>query len=147
MTLVYVDASALLRAYFPDEPDHRVLWERLIDGEETVVSSELASVEVASAVRSAETAGRLQRPRDVLARFEADCGEGGRIGLIRLQPETVVPAAYRLVMQHRLRTLDALHLAVAIEECPVLAGDDDVVFVTRDREQAVAAAAVGFVVE
>jgi hypothetical protein len=67
--------------------------------------------------------------------------------LLRLRSDVIVPLAHRLVLDHRLRTLDALHLAVAIEECPVLAHGDDVSFVTRDEEQATAARALGFHVE
>jgi len=37
-----------------------------------------------------------------------------------------------------------LSLLYAWEECPVLAGDDGTVFVTRDEPQAVAAAGIGF---
>jgi len=45
-----------------------------------------------------------------------------------------------------LRTLDAIHLAVCTEECPDLAGDDEIIFVTRDSGQARAARALGLTV-
>jgi predicted nucleic acid-binding protein len=144
MTLLYADTSALARAYFEDERDHRHLRQRLLEGEEPVVTSELARVELASAIRAAAGAGRLRRSAGVLARFDADCGEDGPIALLRLRADAVLPVAYDLVLEHRLRTLDAIHLAVALEECPLLAGDDEVVFVTRDVEQAAAASALGF---
>jgi len=32
---------------------------------------------------------------------------------------------------------------VCVEECPAFAGDDTIIFVTRDREQAAAARALG----
>lgn len=147
MTLLYADTSALVRAYFEDEPDHRQLRERLLEGRGAVVTSELARVELASAIRAAASAGRLRRSAGLLARIDADCEEGGPIALLRLRAEAVLPLAYNLVLEHRLRTLDAVHLAVALEECPVLAGDDDIVFVTRDEDQAAAAAAVGYSVE
>ena len=47
------------------------------------------------------------------------------------------------MLEHRLRTLDAMHLAVAAEEAPALADEGEVVFVTRDQDQATAAAALG----
>lgn len=50
-------------------------------------------------------------------------------------------------MKHSLRTLDALHVAVALVQCPPIADGEEVVFVTRDHDQAVAAAAAGLTVE
>ncbi len=147
MTLLYADTSALVRAYFEDEPDHAPLRERLLEGGEPVVTSELARVELASAIRAAAAAGRLRRSEGLLARIDADCEENGPIGLLRLRAEAVLPVAYGLVLEHRLRTLDAIHLAVALEECPLLAGEDDILFVTRDEDQAAAAGAVGFSVD
>lgn len=147
MTLLYADTSALVRAYFADEQDHAQLRERLLEGEEPVVTSELARVELASAVRAAAAAGRFRRSAGLLARIDADCEENGPIALLRLRAEAVLPVAHGLVLEHRLRTLDAIHLAVALEECPVIAGNDDIVFLTRDEDQAVAAAAVGFSVD
>ena len=146
MSLLYADTSALICAYFADEPDHTELREALLEGDDPVVTCEIARVELASAVRAAARGGRLRRWRDVLARFDADCQEEGSIMLLRLRSESVLPAARRLVLQHQVRTLDALHVAVAVTECPSLAGDDDVVFVTRDADQAKAVEALGFAV-
>jgi predicted nucleic acid-binding protein len=146
VTLLYADTSALVRAYFEDESDHSLLRAQLLEGVDPVVTTELARVELASAIRAAALAGRLRRSAGLLARIDADCDENGPVALLRLRADTVLPAAYGLVLEHRLRTLDAIHLAVAIEECPVLAGDDDVVFVTRDEDQASAARALGFTV-
>lgn len=134
----------LLRAYFADEPEHDELRSMLLEGEEPVVTSEVSRVEMASAIRAAARGGRLRRWRTVLARIDVDCQQDGPIALLRLRPEVVFPAAYVLVLERRLRTLDAIHLAVAAEECPSLAGDDDIVFVTRDHDQAAAAATLGF---
>ncbi len=145
--LLYADTSAILRAYFAGEQDHAVLRALLLEGEGPVVTSEIARVEMASAVRAAAAGGRLPRWRRLLARIDADCGEAGPITLLALRPEIVLPTAYSLVLGHRLRTLDALHLAVAFEECPALAGGGEIAFVTRDRGQAAAAAAVGFAVQ
>ena len=147
MTLLYADTSALVRAYFEDEQDHGRLRERLLEGTDPVVTSELTRVELASAIRAASIPGRLRRSAGLLARIDADCAEDGPIALLRLRPETALALAYDLVLEHRLRTLDAIHLAVALLECPVLAGDEQVVFVTRDEDQALAAAALGFTVE
>lgn len=146
MTLLYADTSALIRAYFVDEPDHAVLRSLLLEGDDPVVASEIARVEFASAIRAAAAGGRLPRWRQLLARVDADCGEAGPIALLAFRSDVVLPTAYQLVLDHRLRTLDAVHLAVAIEECPALAGAGEVAFVTRDRDQAAAAEAVGLAV-
>ena len=66
--------------------------------------------------------------------------------LVALIPAAVVARAYGLVLEHRLRTLDAIHIAVALDEDAALATGDELVFVTRDTEQAAAAAAVGLAV-
>lgn len=146
MSLFYADTSALLRAYFMDEPDHEELRALLLEGSEPVVTSELARIEVASATRAAARAGRFRRWRQLVLRFDADCQEDGPITLLRLRPERIMDTARRLVLEHRLRTLDAIHLAVAVEECPPIAGDDEVVLVTRDAQQGEASRAVGLLV-
>ncbi|MBA2487996.1 MAG: hypothetical protein H0V36_01580 [Chloroflexi bacterium] len=51
-----------------------------------------------------------------------------------------------IVTDHRVPTLDAIHLAVAIEECPALADGEAIEFVTRDRDQAAAAVALRLMV-
>ena len=144
MTLLYADSSALVRAYFDDEPDHLDLEALLLGGRDPVVTSEIARVELASAVRAASAGGRLSAWREVLARVDADLGENGPIEPIDLRPDIILPAAYSLVVEHRLRTLDAIHLAVCAEECPRLASGGEIVFVTRDDDQAKAARSLGF---
>jgi predicted nucleic acid-binding protein len=144
VTLLYADTSAILRAYFADEPDHDELRALLLEGSDSVVTSEIARVELASAVRAASRAARLLRWRALLARIDADCAEAGPIALLALRPAIVLPRAYRLVLDHRLRTLDALHLAVALEEGPALADGGAIEFVSRDEDQAAAAGALGF---
>jgi predicted nucleic acid-binding protein len=143
VSLLYADSSALVRAYFPDEAGHTELRQLLLEAAEPVVTSEIARLEFASAARAAATAGRLPRWTQLLARFDRDLTEGGLIGPIDLRPDVIMPAAYRLVAEHGLRTLDAIHLAVCVEDCPAFAGDDAIVFVTRNSVQASAARALG----
>jgi len=114
----------------------------LLEGDEAVVTSELTRLEFASAVSAAARTGRLRKSRLFLDRFDADCGDNGPIALLRLDPGRVFPLAYRLLTEHDLRTLDALHLAVATTSATALAGADSVVLVTRDDRQAAAAAAM-----
>lgn len=144
MSLLYADTSALLRAYFVDEPDHERLRAMLLEGTEPVVTSEIARLELASALAGASRSGRLPRWRALLARVEEDLAETGPVQLIALRPDTVLPTAHRLILEHPLRTLDALHLAVALEDGPAIADGAEIVFITRDDEQARAARALRF---
>jgi predicted nucleic acid-binding protein len=107
---------------------------------EAVLASELVRVELARAAMSAVRARRISDVGSVLLRIEADLG--GLIGLLELEPSTVLPCARQLVLEHRLGMLDAIHLAVAVEERR--RSPDPVVFVTRDADQAAAATALGF---
>ncbi|MGH2472418.1 MAG: type II toxin-antitoxin system VapC family toxin [Candidatus Limnocylindria bacterium] len=143
MTLFYADTSALARAYLADEADHAELRSLLLEGRNFVVTSEITRLELASAVRAASAGGRLSRWRELLTTMDADLADGGAVSPLDLRPNEIFPTAYRYVLDHRLRPLDAIHLAVCSEECPPLAGDDDVVFVTRDDVQADAARAIG----
>lgn len=144
--MIYADASAIARAYLSDEPDHDELRTALLEGPGLVVTSELSRVEVASAVVRAARGGRLLSSETVLAQVEADFDADGPLRPIAFRSAVVLKAAYELVVEHELRALDAIHLAVALEECPAIAGGDDVVFVTRDDEQAAAARALGLAV-
>lgn len=145
--LRYVDTSALVRCYFPDEPDHEQLRALLLEGAEPVVTSELTRLEMASAAHAAHRAGRLPDPAALLAVVDADCGEDGPVALLRLRPDVVFGPAAELVAQYPLRNLDALHLAVARSTAAELAAGEPVVLVTRDHRQAAAAAALGMAVE
>ncbi len=146
MSLLYADSSALLRAYFADEDEHIELRSLLLGEREPVVTSEITRLELASAVRSAYSAGRVARSSDLLGRIEGDLAEDGAISPIDLRADAIIPTAYRFILDHRLRPLDAIHLAVCAEDCPALAGDDEIIFVTRDDDQAKAARALGFTV-
>jgi predicted nucleic acid-binding protein len=146
VSFFYADSSALIRAYFADEPDHAELRSLLLEQREPVVTSEITRLELASAIRAASAAGRISRAKDLLARIDGDLSEGGVISPIDLRPEVIFQTAYRFVLEHRLRPLDAIHVAVCAEDCPSLAGDDEITFVTRDADQAEAARALGFAV-
>lgn len=146
MSLVYADTSAIARAYFADEDDHHELRGALLDGDDVVVTSELARTEFASAVAAAARTGRVDQSAMVLARFDADCQEEGPLTLLRLRPAVDLPAARRLLAEHALRTLDAIHLAVALHVARPLAAGAAFALVTRDVRQAAAASALGLAV-
>lgn len=144
MSLLYADTSALVGAYLADEPDHLKLQELLLRGN-PVVTSEIARVEFGSAVMAAARDRRIRKPDVILARFDADCGADGMLTLLRLDSGPILELAYRLVRNHVLGSLDAIHLAVAASEAKSLAGDEDVVLVTRDSRQIEAARKMGIV--
>ena len=144
MTFFYADTSALARAYLPDEDEHSELRSLLLERNAPVVTSEITRLELASAIRAAVAARRTKGLTELLARIDADLAEDGAVSGIDLRPQLIFPTAYRFVLDHRLRPLDAIHLAVCSEECPTLAGDDEIVFVTRDEDQARVARVLGF---
>ncbi|MFL5797364.1 MAG: type II toxin-antitoxin system VapC family toxin [Actinomycetota bacterium] len=142
MNRIYADTSVLVRAYLADEPDNQVALELVFGGGTGVVTSEVTRLEFASAVTRAMRANRNDAVGDYLGAFDADCGSDGPITLLALRPEAVLPSAHRLVTKHGLRSLDALHLAVALDEGRSMSGGA-LAFATHDTEQASAAAAEG----
>jgi predicted nucleic acid-binding protein len=114
----------------------------LLEGNDPVVTSEIALVELTSAVARAEQAGRVRHAEALHRRIDADCGRDGPIALLSLRPEVVLPNARGLVRSHGLHALDAIHLAVATQEAAAL-DPEGLVLVTRDECQAAAATAMG----
>ena len=146
-TIVYCDTSALARAYLTDEEGHDGLRARLLGGPEDVVTSALAEVEMVAALSAAGRAGRIADTRSALTRLSADLHRDRSILLIALDGPTALEMALSLCERHRLRALDAVHLAVALTDARTLAGDDRLIFITRDADQAEAARAEGLEVE
>lgn len=138
--VLYADTSALARVYLPDEPDAEMLRELLLESAEAVLASELVRVELARAIKNGERSGRISNAGSALERVDADLERS--IALVDFDPTAILPRARELVLGHRLGTLDAMHLAVALEESR--STSDPVVFVTRDHGQAKAARALGF---
>lgn len=144
MIVYYADTSAVVGAYLADEPGHGELAATVFDGTDPVVTSELTRVEFASAVAAAVRAGRLTEDSGLLERFDADCGDDGPLLLLAFDSATVLALGRRLVGEHPLRTLDALHLAVLLTGAAALG--DEVVLLSRDAMQAAAAVELGIAV-
>jgi uncharacterized protein len=138
--VLFADTSALARAYLRDESDSRVLRALLLETGEAVLASELVRVELARSVKGAERVGRVTDAARTLEGIDADLDDP--ITIVDLKPAAILPKARELVLEHQLGTLDAIHLAVAVEERR--RSPDPVVFVTRDADQAAAATALGF---
>ncbi|MEU0795210.1 type II toxin-antitoxin system VapC family toxin [Amycolatopsis sp. NPDC005961] len=143
MTVLYADTSAVVGAYLVDEPDHAELRKLLIEGDHVVLTSELTRLEFASAVTAAKRTGRIPDAREFLAQFDEDTRSV--FGVIPLSPPRIFAAARRLVTdKYPVRTLDAIHIAVAMHDTAELTGGEPVAFVTRDQRQGEAAKASGF---
>jgi predicted nucleic acid-binding protein len=142
--MLYADASVIVTAYLADEPDHARWRAVVLDGDDPVVTCEIARVEVSGAFAAATRASRATVAAHLTARFEADCGSGGPIKLLALQATPVFDRAIRIVGEHPLRALDAIHLAAALEQAVPLAGDEPLTFLTRDERQASVARSLGF---
>jgi predicted nucleic acid-binding protein len=133
--LAYFDTSALAKRYVAEDGSLRV---RRLLRRHVVVSSAVAQVEICSALRRRRAEGILSEPvvQRVLRRVQSDVASWRSVAVI----EVVVALACELVRKHKLRTLDAIHLASAEtlrrEGLPVP-------FVTADVRQAAAARAVG----
>jgi hypothetical protein len=138
VTLLYADTSALARAYLPDEPEHGTLRELLLESDHAVVTSQLATLELAAAIAAAGRARRIDDVRATLARIDKDL-TGRPVALLEFRGDLLFPTARRLIANHPLFAIDAVHLASALAQAPRYAADDEVVFVTADRRQADAA--------
>ena len=111
---IYLDASALVKLFVP-EPDSDALNDALV-GAEDVIVSDLALTEMASALGRRTREGLLtqaesRRLHREAARLSNSCRR------VELTPPTH-RRAERLLLTSRdisLRTLDALHLALAVD--------------------------------
>ncbi len=123
--VVYCDSSALVRAYLADEAGHSGLSRLLLDPRRLVATSALTEVEMVAAIRAAARAGRRFATRTWPSpKPSADMGTGGPVALLALESGHVLPRARALCEIHRLRALDAVHLAVALAEAAGARADD-----------------------
>ncbi len=133
--LAYFDTSALVKRYVVEAGSNAV---RRLLRSHRVVSSVLLRLEVVSAVRRRHAAGHLTetQQRRLLRRIEADDASWELVPIV----DEIVEGARQLLLAHRLRTLDAIHLASA----SILAAEGlQVPFVTADHRQAEAGRVAG----
>lgn len=145
--ITYADPSALVGTLLGDAADPKSLHAVILGGDDTVVVSEMALVEVASACMAAERDRRVPDGRGVYAKFQSWCRPGKRIRLLGAPDSAILSRAVALTHSHRIYALDAIHLAVALEMVVPAAAGEPVRFLTRDRTQAQAARALGFTVD
>ena len=141
--IIYVDSSVLVRAYLPDESGHAAANDLLL-GEDALITSTWTLVEVTSALTRAARGGRANLD-DLLAAFETDTAIDGPVTLLRPDAVAIEARATEIVREHAIRSLDALHLAVAELAGMPLSSPDACGFASRDHAQAEVAAKLGFV--
>lgn len=125
--MLYLDTSALVKLC-RIEAESAVLWRWLATRPGDWVTSALTEVELTRAIARADPPALAQVPA-VLARCD------------RLEIDERVRADAAVLTPVELRSLDAIHLATALELAPGLAG-----FVTYDKRLADSAEAAGLTV-
>mgnify|MGYP001140784162 CR=1 FL=1 len=113
MAFYFFDTSALVKRYHLESGSERVnaIFE---DQDNILIISELAIVEMASALQRKRNRGEitLQAMNDALAQFANEVLSGLIVAGFR---SGFIQQARDLVLQHGLRTLDALQLTSALE--------------------------------
>jgi uncharacterized protein len=133
--LAYFDTSALVKRYVVEEG---TLGVRRLLRRYGVISSAIFQVEIYSALPRRKTEGRLSDValQRVLRRVRADAASWPLVAIV----DEVLALARDRILEHPLRSLDAIHVASAEvirrEGMPLP-------FVTADARQAAAASALG----
>ena len=140
--IVFADTSAIGSSYLGDESDGQWIRDVIFDGPDPVVISELVDVEFASLLVRARSDGRIDASdmAECLAAYKEETADDGPIGVVPITHDSF-SRAQQYVLQVSIRTLDALHLATA--QLLAETNDDNVVVLTLDHRQAVAAKALG----
>lgn len=137
----YFDTSALVKRYVNEAGRREVL--QLLRRQACVVSAVLP-VELRSALRRRVSEGALDAERvpEILKRIAADRAYWTLVAV----GADVLGAAETLVASHPLRTLDAIHVASA-RLFAARVSPPELVFVSADKRQTDAAAAIGLAVQ
>jgi predicted nucleic acid-binding protein len=139
MPVYFLDSSALVKAYRREIGTLRVL--ELLDGSDLLILSQLAHVEVSSAIaRRGQAAGMpVQDLGLVLAELDREISQS--FGTIELLPP-IMARAVELTRSHRLRGADAIQLACALWAAQ-LHSQQQLVLVGSDQELNAAASLEG----
>jgi len=141
--IVYVDSSALARAYLADETGHEEVGAMLHDPDMALITGTWTRVEVSGALVRAARAARGDE-QGLLALLDSDLAPDGPVTVVAVNQEHVETAALQLVREHGIRAMDAWHLATAQLVVPALAEPaDEAGFATRDHAQAAVAVTLG----
>lgn len=129
----YIDTSLLVKRYTP-EPLSDEFDQFLCDAQPELIISELSRLELASVLSRKRREGRLSAPDLESVRRQADSDFlAGTVEVVKLESR-VVKRALELMytLSNPVATLDAIHLATALQENATL-------FMTDDRQLARAA--------
>jgi len=145
----FLDASALVKRYAPEQGSTWVNAITTPDSHHSLLVSEITLVEVSAALaaKGRGPSGMSIQARDrALSRFLED---SERLLILLRVDRTVIDRAVTLVLGHRLRAYDAVQLATAIVAKAQLAehGYPSLTFVTADRDLLGAAGSEGLAVE
>jgi len=142
MAIFYMDTSALVKRYWPEQGTDAV--DEIFGhpaASDRLVTSFLTILEATSAVHRLTTSGRFADALadEILARVRRDLEE-----LVTVWPlDNVVGAqAIQVIEQHRLRSADAIHVATALAIASADSGRF-LVMVSADREMCSAARSAG----
>lgn len=143
--IAYVDSSVLARAYLGDEDGSAEARHLIANASIGLATGPLTRIEVTGAIVRAARSGRRVAQADALARLDADLEDSGRFVVLTAPLEDVEAKALEIVRAHGLRTLDALHVALASIALPPLADRGEPLgFASRDGDQATVAESLGF---
>lgn len=146
MVVFYLDTSVIVKRYM-EEPGTEfadMLYEEICGSKEHSLSTSILTlVEFVATVRRARK-GRIiteEDLHDIIYLFTKE------IEHINLRPldENIMVKSIRIIMDHSLRTADALHLSSAVELRDMMKDlNEDVVLVSNDMEMCNAALNIGF---
>ncbi|HEX8358542.1 MAG TPA: type II toxin-antitoxin system VapC family toxin [Longimicrobium sp.] len=150
MRYYYFDASVLVKAYLwetgPDDVRQVLRDTRAAPPRAHVATSSLAFVEVASAVSRRDRAGEIshEEANGIRDRLRNDF-ESALVPYSLVKPRQVVLGrAAALTRAHRLRALDALHLATGIGFRSETPAEASFHFASADRRLSIAALSESF---
>ncbi len=133
----YFDTSAIVKRYHREKGTEKV--DEIIDGDGEIYISTIAIAETISVFTRLSNEGVIndKKYRRIMEIFFSDVEN--RYVPVPLSDELII-ATIEMIEKHNLRTLDAMHLAVAIDICP----ERDCVFVSADKKLLSAAKNEGF---
>ena len=135
---LYVDSSALIKAFVPEEGRESVL--ELLTRATGIATSRITYVECRAALSRAKREGRLQARGESLAIRNLD-DRWPQLQVVELD-ELLTKNAGELTRAHALRALDAIHLASA--DAIVVEAREEVTLACWDRRLWEAAEDSGF---
>lgn len=145
--IAYLDSSALVRCYLPDEPRAPEVRRLIDDLSITTVTGSWTRIEASGAFVRAARAGR-GNVSELEQAFGADTSPaGGPVVVVDVSQAEIESLALSVSRLYGVRAMDAWHLACARLAFDALADPgDELGFVTRDAQQAEVAREWGYTI-